>query len=60
MVLFAILLIMLVLTTLGMVVIVGTTGAVGMIVFSDVIVCLAILIFIMKWLINRNQKKKDK
>ena len=60
MVLFAILLIMLVLTTLFMVVIVGTTGAVGMIVFSDVIVCLAILIFIMKWLINRNQKKKDK
>ena len=57
MILFAILLIMLVLTTIFMVVIVGTTGAVGMIVFSDVIVCAAILIFIMKWLINR--KKKD-
>jgi hypothetical protein len=57
MVLFAILLIMLVVLGIFMTLVVGTTGAVGIIVFADVIVCMALIMGIIKWLVNR--KKKD-
>ena len=56
MVLFAILFIMLVLLGIFMVLVVGTTGAVGTIIFADVIVCIALIVGIMKWLINRKNK----
>lgn len=59
MVLFAILFIMLVLLGIFMVLVVGTTGAVGTIVFADVIVCIALIAGIMKWLINRKKKDRD-
>ena len=55
MVLFLLLAIILILMVVITLAIISVTGAVGIIVFSDVIVCIAILVWIMKKLI-KNKK----
>lgn len=56
MILFMILLLTVVLLTVFAVVVVGATGAVGLVLFGDVFVC----IFILVWFIKRIVKKKKK
>ena len=53
MILFMILLLMIVLLTVFTVVVVGATGAVGIVLFGDVIVCIFILVLLFKKIFMR-------
>ena len=56
MLLFAILLITLLVLALITVVTVGIGGAAFIVIFSDVIVCMAIIVFIMRKIINKRKE----
>lgn len=56
MVLFAILLITLLVLTLVTVVAVGIGGAAFIVIFSDVIVCIAFIVLIMRKIINKRKE----
>lgn len=53
---FMTLVIMLIVLTVFMVVMVGLFGSAAIILFGDLIVCAAIIVFIIKWLFNRKKK----
>ena len=55
--LFTILAIILIALTLIMTVIIGAIGAIGIVVFGDVIVCMAIIVLIMRALIIRKRRR---
>ena len=55
MVLFAILLITLLVLALATVVAVGIGGAAFIVIFSDVIVCMAIIVLVMRKIVNKKQ-----
>lgn len=56
MVLFILLLLVTAILVVFTVTIISVGGAVGIILFSDVIVCIALMVFIMKKLIKRRRK----
>lgn len=53
--LFTILLITLIFLTIISVLVIGATGAVGIVIFGDVIICGWLIVKIMKWLAKKKQ-----
>ena len=56
MILFMILLLMLALLTVSTVVVVSATGAVGIVLFGDVIVCIWLIVWFIKKLLRKRKK----
>lgn len=56
MILFMIMVLMIVLLTVFTVVVIGATGAVGIVLFGDVIVCIALLVWLFKKIFKRKRK----
>ena len=56
MILFMIMVLMIALLTVFTVVVIGATGAVGIVLFGDVIVCIAIIIAIIRHLFKKRKK----
>lgn len=57
MILFMILCTMLVLLTMLSILVIGATGAVGIVLFGDVIVCIILIVWIIKKMINRKRRR---
>lgn len=55
MVLFVILLIMLILLLLFVITVIGAGGAIFIVVFADVIVCIAFIALIMRWILKKRK-----
>lgn len=55
-ILFSTLAIILICLIIFMVVTVGTVGAAGIIIFADVIVCILIIAYLIKYLVDRKKK----
>lgn len=58
MILFTVLLLVLLLLVLFIVISVSVLGTAGIILFGDIIVCIAIIVFIMKKLIEKKKNKR--
>ena len=56
MILFMIMVLMIALLTVFTVVVIGATGAVGIVLFGDVIVCIALLVWLFKKIFKRKKK----
>lgn len=56
MILFTILATILTILVVATVLIISVFGAVGIIIFGDVIVCIVLIVLLMKWLISRKKK----
>lgn len=56
MILFTILATILTILVVATVLIISVFGAVGIIIFGDVIVCIMLIVLLMKWLISRKKK----
>ena len=56
MILFMIMVLMIALLTVFTVVVIGATGAVGIVLFGDVIVCIALLVWLFKKILKRKKK----
>ena len=57
MILFMILCTMVVLLTMLSILVIGATGAVGIVLFGDVIVCIILIVWIIKKMINRRRRR---
>lgn len=58
MILFTILLIMILILAVVAITVISVGGSAFLVIFGDLIVCIAIIVFIMKHLIERKKRKK--
>ena len=58
MILFTILLIMILILSVVAITVISVGGSAFLVIFGDLIVCIAIIVFIMKHLIERKKRKK--
>ena len=56
MILFLILCTMIVLLTMLSILVIGATGAVGIVLFGDVIVCIVLIVWVIKKMISRKRR----